>query len=379
MRMLKTGSRLLLLLAIAAFSFACAPLGYYWDVSTGQLSILLNRVPIQKAVNDDGLDETERRKLALVQHVKTFGAEALGLEGGRSYETFVKLDRPYATLVLTAAPPDALDAYRWKFPIVGSVAYKGFFSRDRAKRERDMMAEEGYDVYLRPAAAFSTLGWFEDPILSPMLRMDESNLVDTIIHEMTHATLYFAGHTEFNETVATFVGNQGAVEYLARMYGSDSTQVARVAYELEDQQAFAQFIEGVIAGLRSIYAEPVEKAEKLARKLSFVETEKERFASEVTSTFHRPDYYAGFAQREWNNASLLARSAYLGDLTLFARLYRKRGEPLRDFVQYLKTWEDDPDPQERLRREAGDAPTIAVDEPMVSDGSLIKTKIQAER
>ncbi len=343
--------RRILLLVFLLGQTACGSTGYLWHVSMGQLDILLSRRPLADAIADARLPEEERRQLALVPVVKAFGVEQLGLGGGHTYDTFVQLDRPYATLVLSAAPPDSLDPYRWRFPIVGSVPYKGFFSEHRAARERDALAAEGFDVFLRPASAFSTLGWFEDPILSSMLGMSDADLIETVLHEMTHATLYFPDHTNFNETAATFVGHKGAVAFLAAQFGPGSASVRQAEGDAEDEQRFSRFIGEVLDGLREIYARPVSREEKLRAKAEWLAAEKNRFRREL-ARFNRPGRYARFIEGEWNNASLLARSAYYGDLAYFDRLFRKRGEPLRDFVRYLKTWSEG-DPRERLVREAG--------------------------
>lgn len=330
---------------------SCSQLGYYAHLGTGQLSILLNRVPLEQAARDKKLPEEHRRKLALIPHVRDFGTEVMGLRGGDTYQAFVQLDRSYANLVLSAAEPDALKPYRWRYPIVGAMSYRGYFSEKRAQADYDSLANQGYDVYLRPASAFSTLGWFDDPVLSPMLSMSEARLVDTVLHEMTHVTLFFPGQTSFNETVATFVGNQGAIKYLSLRHGARSGQVQDAIHAMEDNQRFALFIQELLDGLRAIYAEPIERDEKIARKESYLAEQKQRFADEVVHSFHRPHVYERFPDREWNNASLLARNAYYGDLDLFTRLYAARGESLADFIRYLATWQGEADPRARLVRE----------------------------
>lgn len=347
--------RWFVVLVTVLWATGCGSAGYLWHVSTGQLSILLARRPLAQSLADHRLTAEERLKLAWFPVVKAFGMTHLGLAGGRSYESFVRLDRDYTTIVLSAAPPDSLEAYRWSFPIVGAVPYKGFFDDVPAKRERDELATAGYDVYLRPASAFSTLGWFDDPVLSPMLEMNEADLANTVLHEMTHATLYFSDYAEFNETAATFVGNQAAVIYLAAKYGAGSTQVTDAVAELEDQARFARFIRATLDGLRAIYARDVAREAKLTAKAAYIAKRKQEYRDVALREFHDATSYARFADANWNNASLLARDAYFGDLDLFARLFAKRNQPLRDFIAYLRTWTEG-DPRARLRREAGDLP-----------------------
>lgn len=346
--------RILLLLIIALFS-SCAPAGYLWHVSRGQLDILMSRKPLDESIRNPSIPAEDRKKLALIPDVKHFGVQSLGLKGNRNFESFVQLNRAYATLVLSAAPPVSLDVFRWKFPIVGSVPYKGFFEKELADQERAALAAQGYDVYLRSASAFSTLGWFDDPILSSMLNLDEASLANTVLHEMTHATVYFSDHTEFNETLATFVGNQGSIEFLAVRYGVGAAQVSRAIHDLDDDQRFAAFIKDTLKELRHIYAQDASTPAKLVAKAAWIGASKTRFVVEVMPRFHTPDNFKFFPDAVWNNASLMARDAYYGDLELFKKLYLLRGEPLKDFIQYLRTW-DDLDPRLRLLRESGVLP-----------------------
>lgn len=339
------------LFLFTVFMSGCTTAGYLWHLGRGQFDILLRRRPLSESIHSAAVPADERRKLAWVPAMKNFGTRFLGLHGGKSYESFVQLDRPYATLVLSACPADSLEGFKWKFPIVGTVPYKGYFDRRLAEAERDRLKAEGYDVFLRPASAFSTLGWFDDPILSSMLDADEASLANTVIHEMTHATLYFAGHTEFNETVATFVGNQGALAYVAALYGTHSTAVTAAANDLQDQQRFAGFIRDTVAGLRLVYAQPGSRDDRLKAKAAYLAQAKEQFRATVGPQFHDPAY-ARFGNAEWNNASLLARDAYYGDLDLFAKLFEIRRGSLRDFVAYLRSWEHEADPRTRLARES---------------------------
>jgi predicted aminopeptidase len=319
-------------------------------VSLGQLSIMLAQRPIAEVLHGTSLPASDREKLALVPLIKRYGVERLGLKGDRNYESFVRLDRSYTTLVLSAAPADSLTPFKWSFPIVGAVPYKGFFDPKPAEAEKAALAALGYDVYLRPASAFSTLGWFNDPILSPMLAFDEADLANTILHEMTHATLYFADHAEFNETAATFVGNQAEIAYLTARYGPGATEVTAALADIDDQRRFAAFVRATLEGLKPVYATGT-RDEKLKAKERYFAERKAAFRAGL-GAFHVPAAYAKFPDLPWNNASLLARDAYFGDLDLFARLYAKRKQPLRDFVTYLQGWRHEADPRERLRREA---------------------------
>src|SRR5262249_54103375 len=150
------------------------------------------------------------RKLRLVLEARQFAAESIGLRAKESFTTYSALDRDTLVLVLSGAYRDRLVPKTWWFPIVGSVPYKGFFDFNAARAAAKALGAEGFDVYLRPSAAFSTLGWFNDPLLSTSLRADSIDLVDTVIHELTHNTFYASDQAVFNESFANFVGARGS-------------------------------------------------------------------------------------------------------------------------------------------------------------------------
>ena len=191
---------------------ALTPTGCYlsragWE----EARILAGRKDISQLVDDRGTDEATRRKLQLVLAARAFARDSVGLDVGESFTTFSRLRRDTLVLVLSAAYRDRLEPHTWWFPIVGRVPYKGFFDFGAAQREQHEISRgEGLDTYLRPSAAFSTLGWFNDPLLSTTLRYDSLDLANTVIHEVTHNTFYAPGQAVFNESFATFVGAHGA-------------------------------------------------------------------------------------------------------------------------------------------------------------------------
>src|SRR5437867_5548064 len=168
--------------------------------------ILLRRRPIAKIVSDTTVPAATRRKLKLVLDARAFASTALGLNVGNSFTTYSPLDHDTLVLVLSAAYRDRLEYFTWWFPIVGSVPYKGYFDFGEARAEERTFFNRGFDTYLRPASAFSTLGWFNDPLVSTTLRSDTLSLANTVIHELTHNTYFASGQAEFNESFANFAG-----------------------------------------------------------------------------------------------------------------------------------------------------------------------------
>jgi hypothetical protein len=224
-RVATTGGRLKLrwggigvvLLAIAgagAFLLVATPVGRYlaraaWE----EARILRGRQPITRLVRDTTLAPATRAKLQLVLEARAFAQDSLGLPARDAFTQFTDIGRDTLLLVLSGARKDRLEAKTWWFPVVGRVPYKGFFDvGDARDAERDL-ARDGYDTYLRPAAAFSTLGWFNDPLLSTTLRADSVDLVNTVIHELTHNRYFAKGEAVFNESFANFVGARGAERF----------------------------------------------------------------------------------------------------------------------------------------------------------------------
>ena len=198
-------------LAVVVAAVVATPLGRYvlragWE----EAKILSRRERIENVIADSSTTQALRERLRLVVAARQYAVDSLGLSAGESFTTYAQLDRDTLVLVLSAAYRDRLEAYRWWFPIVGRLPYKGFFKPDDARRAREDFTARGFDTYLRPASAFSTLGWFNDPLLSTTVRGDTAFLVNTVIHELSHNTLFVAGNAEFSESFASFIGARGA-------------------------------------------------------------------------------------------------------------------------------------------------------------------------
>lgn len=307
-------------------------LGYLAHVSRGQLEILWNRKPIAEVLAEPDLDPKVRAKLELVGRARELARE-IGLTPGDSYQTYVALDRPFASIALSAAPKDRLEPYLWHFPIVGRVPYKGFFDRAQAEEERTALAADGYDTYLREVDAYSTLGWFADPVLSPMLRRGDASLVDTIVHESTHATIFEKGNADFNEGLATFVGGEGAILFLSRSQGADSPAAKALAARLADQERFTAFLEELFADLDAYYGGAASPTEKIAGRDARMALWQERLRKEPVGNFRR------YAEMPWNNAFLLSLKLYLVDLGRFRRLHEGLGGDIAATIRFL---EEDP-------------------------------------
>jgi predicted aminopeptidase len=311
-------------------------IGYLWHVTVGQATILLHQRPIEDVLHDARLTPQEQHKLRLILEARSFAITQLDLRESKSYTTFVQLDRPYVSYNLSAAAPDAFKPYVWRFPILGSMPYKGFFDKDYALREQHALEEQEYDTYLRGVRAYSTLGYFNDPILSSMLVYDDTLLINTIIHEMLHQTVWFKGNISFNESLASFVGEYGTLAYLQQRYGADAPEYQHYYALRADALVFGEYMEALIERLEALYHEPINRAAKLQRKAQML-AEAVAAYPEVFPRMQTTGYRHFFERQPLNNAVLLAFRVYHRDTTFFEQALAEQGGDLRRMIAYFKT------------------------------------------
>ena len=299
---------------------ACSP-EYVIRGGWEQMKILSDRRPIEEVVADPDTDPEVRDKLLLVRDARVFAQRRLGLDPGSSFTSYASLDSDTLVLVVSAAPEFELRWKTWWFPIVGEVPYKGFFDFEEAHAEADELEEQGYDVYLRPSGAFSTLGWLPDPILSTSLREDSLGLVETVIHEITHTTFYPKGQARFNESFANFVGWRGAIEFFCDAL-SDEERCGMAERRWTDVRIFGEFFNSVVAPLEELYASGRPENELRAGKKRILDEAFARFEAE-----YRPRFVAGsygsLDRASLDNAWLLSRLLYYTRLDDFEALYRR--------------------------------------------------------
>ena len=218
-----------LFLSFLLFTACSFDIGYLWSVSQGQLDLISRRVSIGKALKQYDFTEEEKKKLKLVSEIKAFARKKLKMDISDSiYTTYVQLNQPYVTYLLRVSSAYELKAYKWEFPIVGSVPYKGFFEKEDAKEAARSFPKEKYDVYLRGVRAYSTLGWMGDSVLSSMLSYREVDFVVMIFHELAHTALFFKDHIDFNERFAEFIGRRAAIQFYLDKEGEQSETVKKI-------------------------------------------------------------------------------------------------------------------------------------------------------
>jgi len=297
-----------------------------------EMSILQNREPIAELVANRTTDPAVRHALRLVLESRDYAA-ALGLEAKETYTTYSDVGRDTLLLVLQAAPKDCICPYTWKYPIVGQIPYKGFFDFAAARREADRLAARGYDVYLRPSAAFSTLGWFNDPLLSTALTHDSVELAATVFHEIAHNTLYVRSATPFNESFAQFVGYRSAESFFTER--SDTANARQASDRLNDEMVLGEFYATLITRLDSLYATEPDSAALEAGRTEAAVWARAELLGPVGAKL-RSYRLGNLPERPINNARLIGATLYRTRLDLFDRWFERHGRDVRESVSGLK-------------------------------------------
>jgi predicted aminopeptidase len=324
---------LLLLVALLLSGCYLAKQGYYL------VSYSLKAEDIEKVLARKDTPAGVRKLLDLVLDVRRFGVEQIGLKENRNYTTYVSIDKDYLVDVVSACADDSFTRHTWWFPFFGSFPYKGFYERKDAERLARRLERRHLDVLVRHVDAFSTLGFFRDPVYSFMERYPVFELASVILHEQTHATLFLKNQVQFNEGLATFVGTQGALLYLKSRYGEQSELYKRTLLELQDDEEFTAFLKQIYAALQAVYSSDRDREAKLAAKAEILADYRNRFVRDYAKLF-RTDRYRSFAKARVNNAYLDLYATYTQDLSVFEDLYGASGGDLRRMMERLEAVKD---------------------------------------
>ena len=301
--------------------------------------ILARRRPISDIVEDSTTPEAVRRKLQVVLAARGFASDAIGLRARQSFTTFSRLDHDTLVLVLSAAYRDRLEPYTWWFPIVGRVPYKGFFDFGLARTTARRLNSDGFDVYLRPSPAFSTLGWFNDPLVSTSLNADSLDLANTVIHELTHNTFYASGQAVFNESFANFVGARGSAWFYRSRGQPDAADEEDARWS--DDKLMARFWERLYHSIDSAYkSHPGQDSAHVRERIEARDTVYRRARMELVEVLGPKLRTIGprvLERMRLDNAVLLARRIYLTDLDLFDSVWLREGQDLKRSIARIIT------------------------------------------
>ena len=311
--------RWLLVSGLISVMAGCSTVAYYSQAIQGQWQILSNRVPVADLVSDDEVAAPLRERLALSQQMLEFAEDRLGLSAEGRYRAYVDLKRQAVVWNIVAAPAHSLVARQWCYPVVGCAPYRGYFSAEKASSYARSLEAEGFDVYIGEVPAYSTLGWFDDPLLNTFINWSPAYLARLLFHELSHSRIWVNSDVGFNEAFASFVGEQGVIEYLQAKGANEELQ----AYQLAERQsrAFREFLAAAKNHLLHTYDQAARaqqgaaqgKAAAYAQIDACYQTHREQFGGT------RYDV----VMQKLNNAYFVAVGTYQDWVPAFAQLFRQ--------------------------------------------------------
>ncbi len=304
----------------------------------GQMKIVNGSVPIDEYLEGPAIPDSIRYKLQLVQEVKEYAITNLGINPSDNYSTFYDQKGKPLLWVVTASEEFDFIAKTWDFPFLGTVSYKGYFDLPKARELQQQLVDEGWDTSLREVGGWSTLGWFSDPVLSNMLRRSDGDLTELIIHELTHGTIFVKDSVQFNENLATFIGQQGAIRFLQSRFGDESIELNQYKQGLSDRLKFSSHILRGSDRLDSLYhnlSEDIGDDDKRTVKDNLIEL----IVSEIdTISFNDSIRYRSlFEQVKPNNAYFMSFQRYRAKQDQFVEaLEEKHNGDLAAYLSELK-------------------------------------------
>lgn len=334
-------SRILGIAAIVAAALAgCSVADYYWQGIAGQAQLLIRARPVDEVVATSQ-DARLVERLKRAREIRAFASAELGLPDNGSYTRYSDLGRPFVVWNVVAAPVDSLTPRQWCFPVAGCVAYRGYFSEEEAKSEAARLAAAGDDVYVGGVPAYSTLGWFDDPLLSSFIRYPDTALARLVFHELAHQVVYAGDDSEFNESFATVVEEAGVARWIAaqRQTPFHEKLLAEQARSDRLRGEFRRLVRETRPKLAAIYATRADEAEKVRMKAAVLSDmraayENAKAGEAGLAAFDR--WFAGFEGRGVNNASLAAIGLYDTKVPSFRALLAEVGGDLPRFYEHAR-------------------------------------------
>jgi len=324
---------IVIILALILFCSGCR-LTYVFHAAAGQFRLLHNSIPMEEALEDDSIGTDQKKRLRLVTRIKDFGEKELGLKKTRNYETVYLESQQAPIYMVSASPKDRLDRITWWFPVVGDMPYLGFFDLKKAKAEEEKLLKKDLDVIIGRADAYSTLGWFRDPVTMNLVTGSTVELAEIILHEMTHTTLYVKGQGEFNEGLAVLVGKAGAFLFLEKTYGPTHPLTIEALKSIEDERIFSPFLKLLLEELKHLYDSPISYQEKLAEREKIFARSLEEFNC-LKNSLHT-DRFTRFGTAKLNNAYLMSVGLYHENFLLFESVLKRNGDSIRETLAFFK-------------------------------------------
>lgn len=332
---------------LALLLTGCSTVDYYGQLARGQLQLLSARQPVQALIDDPAADASLRERLALSQQARRFASEKLALPDNRSYRLYADLQRPFVVWNLFATEEFSLQPQLHCFPIAGCVAYRGFYEQNRARGAAALLKAQGLDTYLGGVEAYSTLGWFDDPILNTMLRWSDERLVAVIFHELAHQQYYLAGDTAFNESYATFVEQQGLRQWRAA-HGLPAPKEVGV----QPREQFTALVLASRERLEKLYASGLDVEAMRAGKQAEFERLRAEYQELRASQWRGVGYYDSWINGPLNNAKVLPFGLYDRWVAAFANLFAEVNGDWPTFYQRVAKLGALPQTQRQIQLQA---------------------------
>ena len=324
--------RLSALLLLTVLSGCASPL-YYAQAVQGQMEILTKRRPVEEVLADPATPPETRRQIELVRRLRDFASQELALPDNRSYRTYADLERPFVLWNIFATPELSLAPKQWCFIVAGCVPYRGYFARDKAEQFAAKLKQKGYDVYVGGVPAYSTLGWFNDPLLNTFIHRNEADLAGLLFHELAHQVLYVSGDSAFNESFATVIELEGVKRWFQQSGNAKEAEVYR--QKIQRREAFTTLVLKHRTRLTDIYASNSSDAEKRSAKARVFGELRNEYASLKAIWGGYADYDKWFAQG-LNNAHLAAIGMYSQYVAAFQKLLARQGDDLAAFYRSVE-------------------------------------------
>ena len=314
---------------------------YAYRQAKGQLSIIFNTRPVSEVLADKTYPDSLKNRIRLIQEIKQFAVDSLGLNPSDNYTTFYDQHQKPILWVMTACEPFELKARKWNFPIIGTFSYKGHFEKNIADEEIAELKKQGLDTQINEVSAWSTLGYLKDPILSSMLEKSEGRLASLIIHELTHGTLFVKSNLEFNENLADFVGDYGAIRFLEAKFGKNSKELERYHFSKKYNDAYSQHLIRGAKKLDSLYkkfnknsAYNIKKKQKNELILSIINSTDTLLSNSFQSKLINRKKWSLNDNNLPNNAYFIGYLTYQSKQNQFKDEFKNKFN--QDFNKYLK-------------------------------------------
>ncbi len=312
---------------------ACSDLGYYWHTTNGHIALMNKRVDIEDMLGDPELEPKLRQRLLLVEQIRAFSVETLSLPASASYSKYVQLDRPYALQNLFAAPEFSIDLHLWCYPIAGCAGYRGYYDEKRLAEYREQLEAQNFDTHISNVPAYSTLGWFDDPVLSSFIYWPDYRLAGLLFHELTHQRIYVEDDTQFNESLAVAVQQAGTALWLRSTHRN--AQQDDFQRWIEYQREVIELIRKTRESLAELYQRETTEKIKRDQKQAIFADARQSYAVLAARLNYRGGYKNWFAG-DLNNAKLGSVAAYYAQTPAFLAILKAHNT---DFGAFFDTVE----------------------------------------